>query len=281
MSVRIIDGCIYHRKNADTFKVRAWRSGNGHMEVSAVRETYWEEQAATPFALEMAIEAVQRHLEATVDERAEASARASARRAQKRVRQCAKAMGVNTLCTLTYHANETDLAQVKKDLKEFNRRVLRVWPEFRFVAAFETQKRGAWHVHLGCPAIPRELPGHKGVKFKSWSVLRAIWRSVTKERGGNFDASRRKKSARKGAAQIAAYISKYMLKDFASGDKHSNRWTRFGPVELPKTVDLGVVATLTEALEVCYSLTGSGEVRSARLDRWGNWFYLDMEPANA
>lgn len=279
MSVKIIDGCLFHRKNADWFNVKAWTAPTGHMEVTAVRGTYWEEQATTDFALSMAREAMQRHLDETVEERAEASAKASARRAQKRVRQCAKAMGVNTLCTLTYHANVTDLAQVKKDLKEFNRRVLRVWPQFRFVAAFETQKRGAWHVHLGCPAIPRELPGHKGVKFKSWAVLRAIWRSVTKENGGNFDAQRRKKSARKGAAQVAAYISKYMLKDFAEGEKWSNRWTRFGPVELPKPVDLGIVANLSEALEVCYSLTGSTEVRTARLDKWGNWFYLDVEPA--
>lgn len=279
MSVKIIDGCLFHRKNADWFNVKAWQSGTGHMEVTAVRGSYWEEQPTTPFALEMAKEAMARHLAETEAERAIASARASARRAQKRVRQVAKAMGVTTLCTLTYHANVTDLARVKADLKAWNRRVLKVWPDFRFVAAFETQKRGAWHVHLGCPSIPRELMHPKaGVKVKSWNLLRAIWRDVTKAAGGNFDAKRRKGNSRKGAAQIAAYISKYMLKDFEQGEKWSNRWTRFGPVELPKPLDLGVVACLTEALEVAYSLTGSAEIRTARLDRWGNWFYLDVEP---
>ena len=282
MSIRIIGDSLFESKPAPWLTVRAWESGNGHMEVTATRGMIWEEKPVTPYALELYREAHRLHAENpdVLAEKAELHARQAARRAQKKVRQCAKAMGANTLCTLTYRANETDLAQVKKDLKEFNRRVLRVWPEFRFVAAFETQDRGAWHVHLGCPAIPRELPWAKGVKVKSWSVLRAIWRSVTKDRGGNFDASRKKKSARKGPAQIAAYISKYMLKDFAEGEKWSNRWTRFGPVELPKVVDLGTVATLAEALEICYSLTGTAEVRSAKLDKWGNWFYLDVEPAS-
>lgn len=281
MSIRIIGDSIFESKNADWFDVRAWDAGNGHMEVTATRGRIWVELPITPFALKQAREA---HALYDADpeviaERAAASARASARRAQKRVRQCAKAMGVSTLATLTYHANETDLAAVKRDLKEFNRRVKRVWPEFRFVAAFETQKRGAWHVHMGCPDIPRQLRHPTaGVKVKSWNLLRAIWRSVTKERGGNFDASRRKSSSRKGPAQIAAYISKYMLKDFAEGEKWSNRWTRFGQVDIPKPVHLGVANSINDAVEIVFSLASHSDIRTARLSRWGDWVYLDVEP---
>ena len=81
--------------------------------------------------------------------------------------------------TLTYRANQTDLELCKKHLKEFVRRVRRVLPDFVAIAAFETQKRGAWHVHMACRRVATVLANKQGVRIKSFDLLRAIWRSAT------------------------------------------------------------------------------------------------------
>lgn len=278
--IRIIEGIAYESKPADWYKLRAVEFPNGHFEATAVRGTDWVEQEWSEIAIENYLLAKERSDAEREEEKAEQAARSACRRAQKRVRHTCKAMGVTTLCTLTYRALETDLAQVKKDLKEFNRRVLQIWPGFRFVAAYEKQKRGAWHVHLGCPSIPQMLtPKGQAIKVRSYVLLRAIWLRVTKERGGNFDAQRRKQTSRKGAAQIAAYVSKYMLKDYAEGQKWSNRYSTYGPVEIPEQLILGIVPDLQTALETVYALgLGFGELRTARLTRFQDAFYLDVEP---
>jgi hypothetical protein len=278
--IRIIDGIAYESKPGNWYKLRAVEFDNGHFEATAVRGTDWVEQEWSPIAIENYLLAKERSDQEREAERADQAARSACRRAQKRVRHTCKAMGATTLCTLTYRALETDLGQVKRDLKEFNRRVLQVWPGFRFVAAYEKQKRGAWHIHLACPSIPQMLSS-KGqeVKVRSYVLLRAIWLRVTKERGGNFDAQRRKQTARKGAAQVASYISKYMLKDYAEGQKWTNRYSTYGPVELPAPLVLGVVSSVNEALDTLYAIgLGFGVLRTARLSRFQDAFYLDIEP---
>ena len=281
--IEIIDNCAYERKPASTYTVRATEFENGHFEITCTQDTYLEEQDWSQLSIDNFLVARDRDRQERAVEFAETCARSAARRAQRKVRFTCKAMGVSTMCTLTYRACEIDLAQVKRDLKEFNRRVLQVWPGFRFVAAFERQERGAWHVHFGCPSIPQMLcPRGKAIKVRSYVLLRAIWLSVTKDRGGNFDAQRRKQCARKGPASIAAYISKYMLKSYGEGLRNTNRYATYGPVELPKSVNLGTVSDLTSAVHVCYSLGLSyGDVRTARILRDGAAFYLDIEPCGA
>jgi hypothetical protein len=278
--IRIIDGVAYESNPADWYRLRAIEFGNGHFETTAVRGLDWVEQEWSQIAIENYLLAKDRDDLERQAEKAEQSARAAARRAQKRVRLGCKAMGVTTLCTLTYRALEVDLSQVKRDLKEFNRRVLQVWPGFRFVATFEKQKRGAWHMHLACPSIPQMMcPRGHAVKVRSYVLLRAIWMRVVKDRGGNFDASRRKATSRKGPAQIAAYVSKYMLKDYAQGQKWSNRYSIYGPCDIPLVIDLGVVPDLNQALDALYAIgLGFGVIRTARLTRWQDAFYLDVEP---
>ena len=79
---------------------------------------------------------MERYREEFADDIRQKHAAQAARRAKKRVRRLCKAMGANTLLTLTYRANEKDMVRCKADLKEFNRRMLRLIPGFRFVDVF-------------------------------------------------------------------------------------------------------------------------------------------------
>lgn len=159
--------------------------------------------------------------------------------------------------------------------------MLRVMPEFRFVAGFERQDRGAYHVHMGTAGIPTVFlqKNAAGVptRVKSFDVIRAVWRSVTKDRGGNIDVSRRKRHSASTPAAIARYLAKYITKEFADGVKHSNRYTSYGAAPLPKGLDFGTFASPREAVEFVYSLLSGHVVFDQHFSRWGDWFYLHAE----
>lgn len=284
--IRIINGIAYEGKSGDTFRVRAHDLGNGHLEASAVRETVWRELDWDATAMECYLDCV-RALEEDAAYQAEKAARAlkvAANRAKTAVRRSCKVMGASTLLTLTYRHNEQDLARVKADLKEFNRRLLRLMPQLRFVACFERQQRGAYHVHMATGGIPATFTKKAGphglpVRVKSYDLIRAVWRDITKERGGNIDVSRRKRHSRSTPAKIAAYISKYVAKDFVEGEKGSNRYARYGSFEIPSPIDLGRFSDALDAVKAIYVLTGDLVVFSQHMSKWGDWFYLHAEPS--
>jgi hypothetical protein len=148
----------------------------------------------------------------------------AANRAKKTVRHKVKCMALDTMLTLTYRENQTNEELCKAHLKEFVRRVKSVVGAFHYVAAYEVQKRGAWHVHLAV----RRVQSHfivKGVMVKSYDLLRSIWRSVTAENGGNVDVSKRKRSSNKTIGQIASYLSKYMVKGVCAVGDYKKRFT--------------------------------------------------------
>lgn len=254
MATTIIDGVLYERKVADWFHVKATQVG-GHSEFVAWRGADLVEISADPLVLDMWRQNV---LDLQADpkyqeERALANAERAAKRAKSRVRLLCKSLGADTLITLTYRSNMDDLALCKKHLREFVRRVTRVFSGFACVCAFERQKRGAWHVHLATRRI-MPVATHNGQFMRSYDLLRAIWRSVTKVHGGNVDVSARRKHSQKSPARIAGYLSKYILKAFHEGDKWANRWTKFGSIEAPVVVRLGTMADLREIVVLCYDL---------------------------
>lgn len=294
--LRIVDaaGRAYNRAGFDirsavgyvgtpgsTFRVRALDLGNGHVEASAVRQTVWHEAEWSTDYLRDVIEAIEKaKMERDDDEeRAKDRARA-ARRAKTRVRRLCKVMGADTLLTLTYRGEQPDLAVLKAHIKEFNRRMLRVLPGFCFVACFELQKRGTWHAHLATRKIPAVLPpAAGGGDWRSFNVIRAIWRSVTGDLGGNVDVARRKRHSDKSAAQVASYISKYIAKTFEdeSAGRHE-RYATYGQVEVPPAVELGTVGSLHQAIEATYGVLLDGQaVATARLDHWQDWFFVSGE----
>ena len=279
--IRIIDGTAYRGKSGQQLKVKAHDLGNGHLEVTASRTTEWEELDWSPMVIEAHEDMMAAYREENAEELRQKHADQSARRAKKRVRQLCKSMGADTLLTLTYRANMTDLALCKAHLKEFNRRLLRVMPDFTCIAAFERQERGAWHVHMATRRIPKELKDRNkqnAVKLKSYDVIRAVWRSVTKDLGGNVDVARRKFHAQRSPAQIASYIAGYIVKEFADGEAWSNRWTKFGKVDIQPALDLGLVNTPLEAVRLAMELVSDLQaVVVSRLDRWKDWYVLHAE----
>ena len=208
-----------------------------------------------------------------------ANLKRSARRAKTRVRRLVKSMGCDSLLTLTYWENVTDLERAKRDLKEFVRRMRRLIPGFAYVAAFERQKRGAWHVHMAIHRLPLNLPAANGVKVKSWSVVRAVWRSVVGEARGNIDQSARKRNSRRSPARLAGYLSKYMMKAFEEGDAWSNRFSasQHSIPEAVRAVFRG--SSLAELVGLAYAFAADGACDCQTwLSEFGDTFYLASEP---
>lgn len=273
-TLRLIDGMWFQVKTSpDEWEVTRHELGYGHIEVSARPVQYLEEFArATPEDLE----AVAKRAEEEADERAAANALRAARRAKARVRRLVKSMGLDALLTLTYRANQCDRDLTMRHLKEFVRRIRRVLPGFAYVAALERQRRGAWHVHLAVHALPRELPW-SGVRVKSYSVIRAVWRSVTGELGGNIDQARRKRASRRSSAKLAGYLSKYMLKAFEDGDDWKNRYSASSH-QLPEPVRMRLRdAALRDVIALAY-VDAQGDVTSSPwLSPYGDTFFLVIE----
>lgn len=272
----------FEGKMGDGINVKAHDLGNGHIEVTGAAPTKWEELEWSPLALEMYLETVIKHREENADELREKSLTIAANRAKSKVRKLCKAMGADTMLTLTYRANEGSVQQAKKDLKEFVRRLRRVMPHFRAVAVYETQKRGAIHWHIATANVPVSFVQRNAsglpCKVKSFEVIRSIWRSVTGTRQGNIDIARRKASSTRSPAQIAAYIAKYIVKAFREGEAFSNRYSAFGAPDMPKPVNLGHFPTPLAAWTAAYScLLDAQDVVLERLSHWKDWFVLHGE----
>ena len=228
--LRLIDGVLYEGRPGDEYEAAIHRLGNGHVEATVKRNVWWEEmRAATADELEVWA----RDREEGAEERREANRGRAARRATTRVRRLVKVAGLDAMLTLTYRVLQEDLAECKKHLKEFVRRMRRLIPGWQYVAAFEKQTRGCWHVHMAIHKLPMALPATNGVKVKSYNIVRAVWRSVVGQDNGNIDQSRRKAASGRSPSKLAAYISKYMLKAFQDGDDWSNRYSSGGLGALP------------------------------------------------
>ena len=249
--LRLIDGVLYEGKPADEFELAIHRLGNGHAEASVRRMVWWSElREASPDELEV----WRRDREESADDRREANRERAARRATTRVRRLVKVAGMDALLTLTYRVLQADLALCKRHLKEFVRRMRRLIPGWQYVAAFELQERGAWHVHLAIHKLPLALPASNGVKVKSYNIVRAVWRSVVGQDNGNIDESRRKSFTRRSSGKLASYISKYMLKAFKDGDDWSNRYSSGGLGALPAPERVRFQATaFSDLLALAYS----------------------------
>lgn len=252
--------------------------GNGHHEYRMAPLVTWE------LVGELSDQAYEDRLacmELTAEERKQANLERAAQRAKTRVRHLCKAAGVDTLLTLTYAANMSDWATLKRHMKEFNRRMSKLIPGWFYVSAYERQKRGAWHAHMAVHRLPSELNAAGGTKVKSFNVIRAVWRAVTGEHGGNIDVQARKRNSQRVPSRIAAYLSKYMTKAFAEGDAWSNRFSSSKGITIPKAERVKFVGyTLSEVAMAVFDDFpqgwGTDQLRWG-LNRWKDslWFILD------
>lgn len=291
--LKMINGVWHERyQPLDEWNMSIHKLGNGHAEVSISRPTAWRELPPDLAARhgEFWQEWVdEQSSEEALAERARLNALRSARRAKTKVRRLVKVLGLDTLLTLTYRGNQQDLPLCKRHFKEFVRRLKRVLPGFVYVAAFERQKRGAWHVHIACRRFAKllDVGGHHvvatgdghGVKVKSYNVIRAVWRGVTGEWQGTINDSRRKGLSVKTPAKLAAYLSKYMTKAFEEGEDWSNRYSATSGVPIPKPVLLTFRdASLNDLIALAYDEVAGGQCRvSSWLSRWKDLFFLSTE----
>lgn len=290
--LRIVDGMVYEGKpSSDRWMVTLADLGSGHREAVIQRAIDWEESGPLdPDSIAAQVLRGERE-DPNQAEKDEANRARSARRAKTRVRRLCKAQGCDTLLTLTYRENQTDLERAKRDFQAFVDRMQ--WAltaegrrtatncrfQFVYVAAFEQQKRGAWHVHLATHALPRTLLARNGVKVKSYNVVRAIWRSVAGEAGGNIDQSRRKRSTKRSPAKVAAYLSKYIMKAFEAGADHAKRYLA-SRCEIPERVRIQFVsASLADLIATCVAdfVADGRVVCSSWVSRFGDTVYLAGE----
>lgn len=258
--------------------------GNGHFECRVEPIVTWEYlgEMSELAAADRLIERELCELDPVLrEEKRQANLERAARRATRRVRHLCKAAGVDTLLTLTYAQNMTEWAMLKRHMKEFNRRMAKLIPGWFYVAAYERQQRGAWHAHMAVHRLPAELPASGGVKVKSFNVVRAVWRAVTGELGGNIDVQARKRNSQRAPSRIAAYLSKYMTKAFTDGDAWSNRFSTSRGVTVPKPerIRFAGYSLADVAMVVFDDLPGYfSEQLQWGMNRWRDalWWILDL-----
>ncbi|MGD7194068.1 rolling circle replication-associated protein [Ralstonia pseudosolanacearum] len=171
----------------------------------------------------------------------------STQRSKRSVREKSKSIHADHLITLNYRENVQDRERVLRDLKEFVRKVNRVEKmglrKLHYVAVLEKQERGAYHIHMAVHG------------FKSHKIVRAIWYEIVGKgngqidiqgpgdmvmKDGNITKSDRRKARRRGAHQIAAYLSKYITKDAKDIELNKKRYFASRGIVVPERQTLGV-----------------------------------------
>ncbi|VVE58787.1 bacteriophage-related protein [Pandoraea horticolens] len=145
---------------------------------------------------------------------------AAAKRAKQQVRLRCKAIGADRMITLTYRENMQDKERLKLHFDRLRRRLNRI-QNFQYVAVPERQKRGAWHLHIAV----------KG--RQNYRVLRAIWISVVGADNGNVNV-RNPFRQRSQQHKLAAYLGKYLVKDFTEHKMNEKRYWSSRGIVIPE-----------------------------------------------
>ena len=280
-----VDGAFFFPQDAEWFEASAHQLGPNHLEITAKRPRYFVEGLESDLTQDQArylkmvrTKGLPELTEAELAERRARSAKIAANRAKTNVRKHCKSMGCDSMLTLTTHQAVTDEAEFKVLVRELVRRLRKVCSGFQGISITEPQKRGAWHAHIAVPKQALIVTDRSRQHIKSYNVIRAVWRSVTKHLAGNIDVSRRKGMSKRSPAKIAAYLSKYLTKAFEDGAMYSNRWTRFGGSALLPKVQLGRFTNSLDMLKELYGyVDGDHEVVSGVWSHFGDWFYLAVE----
>ena len=288
-------------KRDDAWDVSTWEQ-NGVRERSARAVIRWREIGEVPRPLTddecramiladfaddpVKLAARLLNLDEDIERRKNRSLVSAARRAKTMCRRVIISEGFDEMLTLTYRENQEDRALCKVHFAAWVRRMKKALGEFRFCASFERQERGAMHIHCATHRLPHHAK-YRGVKIKAWEVGTRIWRDIvgadnglcfvggkTKWGGG----ARRKKM---GLAKMAAYVSKYIMKDFEQSPAESNRYQRSLGIAVPKSQKMFLQCTLAELIAVTFE-QGEGDVVIAhRVSKWkdGLWLCVEAGPS--
>lgn len=286
---RIVNGIVFEGKPLPgSWDVRTW-TRNGVVERSARQAYQWTELYEVPDGLTThGVDACGNIIgprEDTPEELEEKRLRSLRKAAQRAKTMCRRVIiteNFDELLTLTYRENQQDRALCKKHFKAWVRRMkAALGGGFRYCASFEVQERGAMHVHVATHRLPK-LAQYKGVKVKAWEVGTKIWRDIVgkdngmcfvggKTRWGGF---RRHMSL----AKMAAYVSKYIMKDFEDAPSESNRYSRSNGTDpgRPEHIRLDN-CSVANLISLCFEC-GQGDVLvDLRLNRWHDGLWLCTE----
>lgn len=282
---RIIQGIEFEGHVVpDAWDVRIWEK-NGHREISARKAIEWREIGPLPGGLLEYPAYAGDKVDSVADDAAERAAeciRKAAKRAQTMCRRVIKSEGFNELLTLTYRENQPDRALCKEHFKIWFKRMKRTLGEFRFCASFEVQERGSMHVHIACHKLPKHAD-YKGVKIEAWKLGTKIWRSIVGDDNGlcfvggktKFGGGRRNLSLGK----MAAYVSKYIMKDYADSPAEKNRYSRSNGADIPTPTRVRLAhLSLRELIEVTFQCDDGEMMVSHRVGHWGDSYWLCTEP---
>lgn len=265
----------------DRWVVRTWER-NGVMERSAVPAVEWREIADFGFKhdgwtmLDPSV-LTDEERQQLDDERRQRSLRKAAMRAKTTCRRVIITEGFNELMTLTYREDQPDRELCKVHFKEWVRRMKRaLGGAFRYCAAFEKQDRGSMHVHLATHKLPKHVE-HKGVKIEAWKLGTRVWRSIVGDDNGLCFVGGKKRGRwhRKWTlAKMAAYVSKYIMKDYEDAPAESNRYSRSNGVEVGEVHSMEVECSFADLIGLCYEVLPGDQFVALRPGRWNDrlWF---------
>jgi len=275
---RIVDGTLYEGKTRyDAWDVRIWEQ-NGHREVSARPVIEWSELGPVPD-----LDPIDPVRDAEwLEEKRQQARRKAARRAQTMCRRVIKAEGFNELLTITYRENMQDREATKRHFKEWVRRMKRaLGGEFRYCAAPELQERGSYHWHVACHKLPQHAT-HKGVKVAGWRLGTEIWRSIVGEDNGlvfvgGKPSKVKSRKALRSPAKMAAYVSKYILKDAENSPDEKNRYSRSNAIDVGRIQTVRLGGELADVIAAAFTLQDGEVVVSHSLNRWRDAWWLCTE----
>jgi hypothetical protein len=256
---------------------------NGHREISARNTIDWEEVPYKPVLDLFPDQPSLQQLEDAEDRR-QANLKRAASRAQTTCRRVIKAEGFNEMLTLTYRENQGDRELCKKHFREWARRMKRALGDFRYCASFERQERGAMHVHIATHQLP-QYGKYGGLKIKSWQLGTKIWRSIVgADNGLCFVGGRNgrgnQRTKRMSLARMAAYISKYIIKDYEDAPEESNRYSRSKGSHIPKPVTMYFQSlSMMEMLDLVFECAEGDCIVSHNVDVDRGSYWLCTEPA--
>ena len=122
------------------------------------------------------------------------------------------------------------------------------------------------------------------MKIKAWQLGTKIWRDIVGGDNGMcyVGASTRHGGHRRSLslAKMAAYVSKYILKDFEDHPEESNRYSRSNGVTVPKPerVTFRGITDL-DAINLCFEQGDGQTVHALRYRPFGSiWFCLEDGP---
>lgn len=255
---------------------------NGHREISARNTIDWEEVPYKPvvdlFPDQPSLQQIQ-----DAEDRRLLNLKRAASRAQTMCRRVIKAEGFNEMLTLTYREKQSDRELCKVHFKEWYRRMKRALGSFRFCASFEKQSRGAMHVHIATNKLPQHAD-YKGVKIKAWQLGTRIWRDIVgADNGLCFVGGKSKFGAPRKQAfslgKMAAYVSKYIMKDFEDSPEESNRYSRSNGTALPKPKTMYFDnLSMMEILGLVFECGEGDVIVSHRVDAERGSYWLCTEP---